>query len=327
MVTTASTGQSAQAATPQGPTGLNRSCPVCGNSYRERCRRWYVVPEFEVLRCCDCGVTFIDQVIQDNFGFTVEWEIETDPIIEIKSVNDFKRIESKLRELESDKIQHQRLLDVGCGTGAFLRQAQREGWSVAGLELSPKVANYARRVRSLEVEGGSIESPTNFAPASFDIVTMFGVIEHLANPRSAALECARLLRPGGFLVLQTPTEDGLIRRIGRFIYRMTRGSVNFHVRQLYSMGGGHSICFNKRSMQVLLARCGFEVLSIEQSTYGLRVLLMRFEKLPLPKKLIHVVGTTIVFSLGRILGSNNHMTVYAQRQVGGLHLSKSSSER
>jgi len=203
MITTATTGQRIQAATPQGPMGLKRSCPGCGNSCRERCRRWYVIPEFEVLRCRDCGATFIDQVIDDNFGFSIEYEIKTDPTIAIKSANDFKRIKSKLREVGSGKIPHLRLLDVGCGTGAFLEEAQREGWSVAGLELSPKVADYARRQRSLEVETCSIESPTNFAPASFDIVTMFGVIEHLGNPRGAARECARLLRPGGFLVLQT----------------------------------------------------------------------------------------------------------------------------
>jgi hypothetical protein len=87
------------------------------------------------------------------------------------------------------------------------------------------------------------------------------------------------------------------------------------------MGGGHSTVFNKRSIRVLLAQCGFEVVFIEQSTYGLRVLLMRFENLPLHKRLTHVLGTTIVFSLGRLLGGSNHMTVYAQKRVGGLDLS------
>src|SRR5579863_1836532 len=127
MITTATTGQSAPAPTLQQLTGLNRSCPSCGNSSRQQCKRWYVVPEFEVLRCCECGVTFIDQVVNDNFGFSVEYEIKTDPTIAIKSANDFRRIKSKLKEVGSGAIQHQRLLDVGCGTGAFLQEAQREG--------------------------------------------------------------------------------------------------------------------------------------------------------------------------------------------------------
>jgi len=104
---------------------------------------------------------------------------------------------------------------------------------------------------------------------------------------------------------------------------VTRGLVNFHVRQLYAVGGGHSTIFNKRSIRALLAHCGFEVVSIDQSTYGLRVLLMRFENLPLHKRLTHILGTSIVFSLGRVLGGNNHMTVYAQKRVGGSDLSHS----
>jgi len=314
MITTPISAQGDRGPRPLEYQALNRPCPVCGNSCRQRCERLYVVPDFEVLRCSDCGTTFIDHVVNDNFGFDIEWEIKTDPTVAIKSASDFKQIKAKLKKMESDEIRHHRLLDIGCGTGAFLRQAQREGWSVVGLELSPKVADYARKEGILEVETGSIESPTNFAPASFDIVTMFGVIEHLGNPRGAVLECATLLRPGGLLVLQTPTEDGFIRRFGHLIYRMTCGLVNFHVRQLYSLGGGHSTIFNRRSIRFLLGHCGFEIVSVEQSTYGLRVLLMRFDSLPPHKRLIHVLGTTIIFLLGRIAGGNNHMTVYAQKR-------------
>ena len=68
---------------------------------------------------------------------------------------------------------------------------------------------------------------------------------------------------------------------------------------------------------ILMAHIDFEyaigLLSIDQSTYGLRVLLMRFENLPFHKKLIHSLATSILFSLGRILGGSNHMTVYAQK--------------
>jgi len=258
-------------------------------------------------------VTFINKVVNDNLGFTVDYETKADPTLVIKAANDFRRIKTKLKAAGIIEFRYRSLLDVGCGIGTFLQQPQQEGWSVAGLELSPAVAAYAREQRGLEVDTGSIESPTSFPPASFDVVTMFGVSEHLANPQCAAQECVRVLRPGGFLVLQTPTEDGLIRRIGRFLYWATGGVVKFHVRQLYSMGGGHSVCFNRRSIQVLLAHYGFEVLSIDQSTYGLRVLLMRFENLPFHKKLIHSLATSILFSLGRILGGSNHMTVYAQK--------------
>jgi 2-polyprenyl-3-methyl-5-hydroxy-6-metoxy-1,4-benzoquinol methylase len=294
-------------------SALNRSCPACGNSSRERCKPWYVGSEFEVLRCRECGLTFIDQAISGNSGFTEEY-VGTDAIIAIKSGQDLKCIKSKLKAAGLIEFHGKRLLDVGCGAGLFLEQARQEGCEVAGLELGSALADWARRERKLEVDEGSIESVTKFPSGSFDIVTLFGVIEHLSAPRLAAQECSRLLRSRGLLVVQTPTEDGLIRRVGHVLYRASGGSVNFQIRQLYQTGGGHTMCFNRRSLSKLLTHAGFEILAVAPSTYGLRLLLMRFDNLPVVKKLLYGGGTSIIFALGRMLRRSNHMTVYALKR-------------
>ncbi|MGA2606334.1 MAG: class I SAM-dependent methyltransferase [Terriglobia bacterium] len=294
---------------------LHRACPACGNSCGESCKRVYAVPEFEVLRCQECGLTFINRVVQDNLGFGVEFQVSVDAFLAYKAERDFRRLKSGLETAGVTNFQRFRLLDVGCGIGTFLCGPQREGWEVAGLELSPRVADYAREARKLRVYTGSIEIPTKLGTEGFDVITMFGVIEHLANPAAAIKECARLLRPGGFLVLQTPTEDALIRWLGRCLFKATRGLVQFQVKHFYFMGGGHSICFNRRSIRTLLNRWGFDVLRIEQSTYGLRILLKRFEDLSLLERLLKSTGTAAVFLLGRIVGASNHMTVYARKRV------------
>lgn len=292
---------------------LNRSCPVCENSDRQQCQLWCAIPEFEVLRCRTCGVAFINKVVNDNFGFGVDHEVAEDPTLAMKAANDFRRLKEKLSLAGVAGRSGFRLLDVGCGMGTFLQQAQQASWNVAGLELSPTEAAYAREQRGLTVYNCSIESATNFPCDSFDVITMFGVIEHLGNPRGAAKECARMLRSNGFLVLQTPAEDGFMRRLGRLLYWASGGLITFQVKQLYQMGGGHSACFSRRSIKELMARCGFDVLSVEGSTYGLRLLLMRFRNMPLPKRFIYCFGTSVVYALGRILGSN-HMTVYARKR-------------
>lgn len=294
---------------------LHRACPACGNSCAESCRRVYVIPDFEVLSCQECGLTFINRVIQDNVGFGVEFEVSGGAVLADKAERDFRRLKSRLERAGVTDFQRLRLLDVGCGMGTFLCGPQREGWEVAGLELSPRLADYARERRKLRVYTGSIEIPTKFAPEEFHVITMFGVIEHLANPAAAIEECARLLRPGGFLVLQTPTEDGLMRWFGRCLFKATRGLVQFQVKHFYHMGGGHSVCFNRRSIRTLLNRWGFDVLRIEQTTYGLRMLVKRFEDLPLLERLLKSTGTAAVFLLGRIVGASNHMTVYARKRV------------
>jgi 2-polyprenyl-3-methyl-5-hydroxy-6-metoxy-1,4-benzoquinol methylase len=314
MKTSVATRQTVDQLTSRSPVALNRPCPVCGNSNRERCQRWCAIPEFEVLRCRDCSVTFINEVVDDNSGFPAEYDLKAAALLVTKAANDFEGVAKKLKAAGIAERSDRSLLDIGCGIGNFLQQAQRAGWRVAGLDLSPSVAAYAREQRGLDVKSGSIESTTSFSAASFDLITMFGVIEHLANPIGAAEECARLLRPGGVMVLQTPTEDGLMRRVGRFLYWATRGMITFQVKQLYQMGGGHSVCFNRPSIEALLSRGGFDILSLEQSTYGLRVLLMRFDDLPFLKRLVNSLGTFILFSLGRIIGGSNHMTVCAQKR-------------
>ncbi len=164
-----------------GPMPLHRPCPACGNSRPERYKAVYIIPEFEVLRCGDCELTFINRLVDDNFGFDLEYDLSADTLLVGKAVSDFRSF---------------RLLDVGCGIGTFLAGAQQEGWEVTGLEVRSAAATYAAEKRKLRVVRGSIEGATGLASESFDVVTLFGVIEHLADPVAAIKECARVLRPG-----------------------------------------------------------------------------------------------------------------------------------
>lgn len=96
------------------------------------------------------------------------------------------------------------LLDVGCAMGFFLDEARRRGWSVRGCDLSAYAQQYAAGALGLDVDRVAFLDPA-FAPppASFDAATLFNVLEHLADPPAAAAKLARLVRPGGFVLLET----------------------------------------------------------------------------------------------------------------------------
>lgn len=293
---------------------VKRPCPVCENSDRKQFQRWCAIPEFEVLRCRLCGVIFINEVITDNFGFGADPQVAESPSLAAKAADDFRLVKKTLLAIPRLKQGREvSLLDVGCGMGTFLLQARASGWKVTGLELSAAEAAYAREQRALTVRERSIEAKTEFAPGFFDVITLFGVIEHLANPKTAIEECARLLAGDGLLVVQTPAEDGFMRRFGHLLYSASFGLINFQVKQLYQMGGGHSVCFNRQSINELMRRCGLEILRVEPSTYGLGILMMRFRGMPWPKRFAYSVGTAALFLLSRVLGSN-HMTVYASKR-------------
>jgi 2-polyprenyl-3-methyl-5-hydroxy-6-metoxy-1,4-benzoquinol methylase len=95
------------------------------------------------------------------------------------------------------------LLDIGCSHGAFVALAELAGYTPTGLELSPWVVDYGHKVFEARILLGPVEEQ-NFAAGSFDVITLFDVLEHLQDPRRTIKECVRILSPGGILIIQTP---------------------------------------------------------------------------------------------------------------------------
>ncbi len=103
-----------------------------------------------------------------------------------------------------------RMLDVGCGNGRFLTKMRTLGWDVQGVELS-EIGVKACRMSDLSVVHGDLAS-ARFADGSFDLITARHVIEHIPEPKLFMAELARVLRPGGQLVIETPNSKALGRQ-------------------------------------------------------------------------------------------------------------------
>lgn len=96
------------------------------------------------------------------------------------------------------------LLDVGCSTGGFLNELrQASGWQVAGVEVNAQAVAYARQVLGLTVHHGDLIT-LDLSPQTYNVVTMWDVIEHVPDPLDTLQVIARLLKPGGVLLLSTP---------------------------------------------------------------------------------------------------------------------------
>jgi 2-polyprenyl-3-methyl-5-hydroxy-6-metoxy-1,4-benzoquinol methylase len=145
-------------------------------------------------------------------------------------------------------IRNGRLLEVGAGYGWFCEEAAATGafGRIIGMEPTPHLANVCRQ-RGIEV----VESPYEaYAPKEgFDFVASFEVIEHLHDPGKFVAWCARILNPGGILLLTCPNIAG------------------FETTCLGSASGTidhqHINLFSPRSIEELLRRHGFGTIEID----------------------------------------------------------------
>jgi SAM-dependent methyltransferase len=201
----------------------------------------------DVVRCTACGLVFVWpqptpeelEALYSAGGYHAE-------VDEAERRRTFAR---RLRQVEEQAPRRGRLLDVGCSKGLFLDVARAEGWDPVGVELNRNAVEEARR-RGLDVRLGDLAAQS-FEEASFDVVTLFDLIEHTRRPRDVLATCRRLLRPGGLVVITTPDIGGLVPRVTYALFGWTLGAWD------HPTPPGHLVQFSRRTLRRMLAESGF----------------------------------------------------------------------
>jgi SAM-dependent methyltransferase len=143
-------------------------------------------------------------------------------------------------------------LDIGCGDGRYLRAMEAGGMPrdrLYGLELTEQVVA-PLAAAGYQVFCERVEDCERIATASLDLITMFHVIEHVADPRSVVSQIAEWLAPGGVFALETPNIESLDRRL----FRETWWG-GYHIPR-------HWTLFSPTTLRRLLQDCGLEVVAM-----------------------------------------------------------------
>lgn len=119
--------------------------------------------------------------------------------------DDVRKLEHRIRHLPPPHVAGERILDVGCGNGAFLAIAENLGYGAVGVEFDAEAAEVSRHggfeVLERRVPGSRLSAE------SFTHITLNHVIEHLHDPVAALVEFHGLLKPGGRIWIKTPNID------------------------------------------------------------------------------------------------------------------------
>ena len=199
------------------------NCPVCSENilgvYLDAKESHFVSSAFGpsrnaissglILRCDNCRFAFaqlrpseevLGRVYQEMDGTLYEAESEGRSISALK----------QLKLVERYARPPGRLLDVGCASGQFLQHALNSNWEVEGIEPCVPLAHRAQDILgpNAQIHLGALQSVA-ICQGSFDIVTLWDVLEHVADPVGFLLLAKSLLKPEGIIFANVPNLDSI----------------------------------------------------------------------------------------------------------------------
>jgi 2-polyprenyl-3-methyl-5-hydroxy-6-metoxy-1,4-benzoquinol methylase len=191
-------------------------CPLC-QSYDYQ--KFLTKFEMNLVKCRKCSLIYANPRIQESELFcrytNSFFYDEYLPAFKAASTHyDLKVIRSHffifIQLITKYFKPGKRLLDVGCGSGFFLKAAEEIGWEAEGVEISPVASEYAQNIVRVKVLEGKLEA-YHLPPEKYDLVVLIETIEHLTNPLDTLREIYRILKKEGILIISTPDSKSLSR--------------------------------------------------------------------------------------------------------------------
>jgi 2-polyprenyl-3-methyl-5-hydroxy-6-metoxy-1,4-benzoquinol methylase len=199
----------------------------------------------QVVRCLGCGLVYVSprldaDALHRHYNSGESSRIEYYLDVEAADRRSFAEVLDRAEQV----VPGGDLLDIGPNVGTCLVVARERGWKVHGVEINAEAARYCRETRGLDVITGTLE-PETYPPGRFDVVLMGDVIEHVPSPTHLMRTVARILRPGGAVLVSTPDISGWAARV-------------LQVKPVE-----HIHYFDAKTMERLLRRAGLELVRIE----------------------------------------------------------------
>lgn len=217
--------------------------------------------EFAVWHCSNCTARFTQDVpAKEEIGVYYQSENYISHSDTAKGfINSLyhgirKHTLNKKRRLVINQVGMSKgeILDIGCGTGAFLNTMQLSGWGITGLEPDDTARN-----KAIELYGIDPQSPEKLfvlKPASYHAITMWHVLEHVHDLHAYLQQLARLITPQGKIFIAVPnytSKDAAIYGANWAAYDVPR----------------HLYHFSPASIEILLSTCNLKLTTLKPMWY------------------------------------------------------------
>jgi|SaaInlStandDraft_3_1057020.scaffolds.fasta_scaffold12798_2 2-polyprenyl-3-methyl-5-hydroxy-6-metoxy-1,4-benzoquinol methylase len=258
-------------------------CPVCSSSDNAT---FILVNNYQYHSCNDCRAVFLDSI---------------DPQEQIKKHLSVKYKKARI-EVEGHHVAHNRWLaeyilriksggrslDVGCGSGRFVKAMHDNGFDASGVDLGAENKNFARDNLGVTVLNKDFLNMTG----GYDVITLHQLIEHVPNPSEFIARAQSMLSHDGVLVISTPNLAFARKLAG--LPRPILGDALGHPPN-------HCILFEPNTIRRIIENNGFKVIAIRNNPTGLQT----------NSKIRHLAD--LVFNFTNFIGPNMIITAVSSK--------------
>ncbi len=203
----------------------------------------------QVVMCKECGFIYINPRIKQNLiikGYS-EGSDETFASQAKGRERTFERSLNKVEKIiQKEHFEKKgKVLDIGTANGSFLYIAKKKGWEVEGLELNRWLCEWAKKNYGITIHSKTLFEK-EYSKESFDLVTLWDVLEHVPDAKKMLEECHRIIKKEGHIVINYPN-------IGSWIAKIMG-------RKWVFLLSVHLFYFTDKTMERMLKETGFNVI-------------------------------------------------------------------
>lgn len=244
-------------------------CNLCGNA---NVKNYASFENYTLMKCPSCGLLFTDQdSIQLDNMYAEDYfdgvhgnffaDCKKDYLTKIEKSQKLQNFLHVLKKIKETKAQG-KFMDIGCATGVFLDMAQKEGYDVVGVDVSEFACQYAHEHFGISTLHGKLED-LHLENKSFDIITMWDVIEHVPDPHAFLKEVHRVLKDDGIIFILTVNDSSLMGWLAEAAYLGSFKTVPTFTRMIHPIH--HNYHLKEKHLKQYLENNGFSMAWKEKS--------------------------------------------------------------